>query len=156
MKVQIREAVEKDLPAVLSLCAQLDVEDDQALSVKQARRIFARIKKRYPDCRIYVAVADGEIIGTFTLLFMDHLAHRGAPSGIVEDVVVHTKWQGKGMGKQMMHFAMDRCREKGCYKLVLSSNIKREAAHRFYQSLGFKKHGYSFVVELTRKKAAAS
>ena len=151
VKVEIREATDKDLPAVLSLCAQLDGKSEPELSLEQAQRIFTRIKS-YPDCRIYVAVANGEIVGTFTLLIMDLLAHGGAPSGIVEDVIVDAKWRGKGIGKQMMQFAMDRCREKGCYKLALSSKIKREAAHRFYEALGFKKHGYSFVVEIKRRR----
>ena len=35
----------------------------------------------------------------------------------------------------------------GCYKMALSSNLKREAAHRFYDSLGFGRHGYSFLIE---------
>jgi GNAT superfamily N-acetyltransferase len=59
-------------------------------------------------------------------------------------------------GQQMMQFAMHCCREKGCYKVVLSSNIKREAAHRFYESLGFQKHGYSFIVEPTREDETLS
>ena len=46
----------------------------------------------------------------------------------------------------MMRFALDRCRAKGCYKLALSSNAKRERAHAFYESLGFERHGYSFRV----------
>ena len=79
---------------------------------------------------------------------MDNLGHRGTPSAIVEDVVVDATRQGGGIGRQMMHYALERSREAGCYKLVLSSNLKREAAHRFYDSLGFKRHGYSFLMEL--------
>jgi hypothetical protein len=40
------------------------------------------------------------------------------------------------------------CAEKGCYKACLSSNIKREKAHEFYDGLGFKRHGISFMMEL--------
>ena len=54
--------------------------------------------------------------------------------------------QGRGIGKQMMRFAMDRARAASCYKLALSSNLKRDAAHAFYDSLGFQRHGYSFLV----------
>jgi hypothetical protein len=43
---------------------------------------------------------------------------------------------------------MKYSKEKGCYKMTLSSNLKRESAHAFYDSLGFKKHGFSFLVEL--------
>jgi GNAT superfamily N-acetyltransferase len=61
---------------------------------------------------------------------------------------VHRRWRRRGVGKQMLQFAMEECRRLNCYKLMLSSNRKRRAAHRFYQSLGFQRHGYSFVVPL--------
>ena len=145
--IAIREATSADLPSILTLYAQLDLKGEEHLSVKVARELFTRIQS-YPNYHIYVAMSDGSIVGTFALLIMDNLAHEGTPSGIVEDVVVHGDWQGKGLGKQMMEHAMQKCREAGCYKLVLSSNVSREGAHKFYESLGFKKHGYSFMVEL--------
>lgn len=151
VKVEIREATEKDLPAILSLYAQPDMDNGKVLPIEQAQRIFTRIKN-YPNYRIYVAKADDKIIGTFALLITDNLAHLGAPSGIVEDLVVHPSWQRKGVGKQIMEFARKRCREMGCYKLALSSNLKRKAAHRFYESLGFQKHGYSFTIEPAGEK----
>ena len=93
-------------------------------------------------------MVQGEIVGTFALLIMDNLAHKGTPSGIVEDVAVRSEWQGKGIGKQMMEYAIGQCKEAGCYKMALSSNSIRKNAHRFYESLGFKKHGYSFVLDI--------
>lgn len=153
-KIELREASVKDLSAVLSLYSQPDMDNGQVLPVKQALEVFRRIKS-YPNYKIYVATSEGEIIGTFALLIMDHLGHKGVPSGIVEDVVVKKDWQGKGVGRQMMQYAMDRCKEMGCYKLALSSNIKREAAHLFYESLGFRKHGYSFVVEPAKENESS-
>jgi len=148
VNVQIRAATDADLASILAL--YVEVEDNgRVLSIEQARSILARMKS-YPDYKVYVAMLGRSIVGTFALLIMDNLAHMGAPSGVVEDVVVRTDWRGKGVGKQMMRFAMDRCRERGCYKLALSSNLKREAAHRFYDGLGFQRHGYSFVVELNQ------
>ena len=38
---------------------------------------------------------------------------------------------------------------KRAYKLVLSSNAKRERAHAFYESLGFERHGVSFRLNLS-------
>lgn len=87
------------------------------------------------------------IVGTFALLIMDNLAHQGMPSAIVEDVAVQTTIQGQGIGKLMMKFAMEKSKEAGCYKLVLSSNLKRKEAHAFYESLGFETHGFSFKVQ---------
>jgi GNAT superfamily N-acetyltransferase len=144
--VEIRPARREDLAAILALYADLET-DGQVLDLPAAESIFARMQQ-YPNYTVYVAVAEGQIVGTFELLIMDNLAHMGSPSGIVEDVVVHPAWRGRGIGKQMMHFAMEQCRQAGCYKLALSSNLKREAAHSFYEAMGFQKHGYSFVAFL--------
>jgi GNAT superfamily N-acetyltransferase len=96
---------------------------------------------------MFVAVDDGKNIGTFTLVIMNNLAHFGATSGLIEDVVVKTDWQGQRIGKQMMKCAIEYCRKYVCYKVALSSNLKREKAHHFYESLSFKEHGYSFLLE---------
>ncbi|MBM3135807.1 MAG: GNAT family N-acetyltransferase [Chloroflexi bacterium] len=149
--MEIRPARREDLAAILALYADLET-DGQVLDLPAAESIFARMQQ-YPNYTVYVAVAEGQIVGSFELLIMDNLAHVGAPSGIVEDVVVHPAWRGQGIGKQMMAFALQQCRQAGCYKLALSSNRKREAAHRFYEALGFQKHGYSFVACLERSTA---
>jgi GNAT superfamily N-acetyltransferase len=144
--IEFREASERDLPHILLLYSQPELDDGKVLPLEQAEAVFRRMKS-YPDYRVYVAVYQGEVVGTFELLIMDNLAHMGAPSGVVEDVVVKEEFQGRGIGKQMMRFALDLCSKKGCYKMALSSNLKRDKAHRFYESLGFTKHGYSFSVD---------
>ena len=151
LQVEIRRAAEEDLPAILALYAQPGMDDGNVLSLQEGRRIFARMKN-YPNYRIYAAEAEGSIVGTFALLVMDNLAHLGAPSGILENVMVHPDLHGRGIGAKMVRFAMGRCREANCYKLTLSSNVKRTEAHRFYEKLGFKRHGYSFVIELPHER----
>jgi GNAT superfamily N-acetyltransferase len=145
-ELEIREAGEADLPLVLPLFGQLGMDDGSVLDPAGAKALFEKMR-RYPDYRLYTAVLDGKVLGAFALLIMDNFAHLGAPSGIVEDVVVREGWRGKGIGAAMMRFAMACCREKNCYKMVLSSNRNRADAHRFYRSLGFETHGYSFGVE---------
>lgn len=86
-QIDIREAADADLPEILNLHAQLDLQPSQGLFLEEAQKIWDRIKS-YPDYRIYVATCDGHIIGTFALLVMDNLAHQGVPSAILEDVVV--------------------------------------------------------------------
>jgi len=81
-------------------------------------------------------------------VILDNMAKRGLKSGVVEDVAVHPEHQGQGIGRAMMQHALDQCRLAACYKMTLSSNLKREGAHLFYDSLGFTKHGYSFQIEL--------
>jgi GNAT superfamily N-acetyltransferase len=71
----------------------------------------------------------------------------------VEDVAVAPARQGQGIGKAMMAHALEQSRKAGCYKLALSSNLVRTAAHQFYESLGFERHGYSYVVPSENRSA---
>ena len=142
-----RPAVEPDLPALLQLLAVLDSDGQPPLPLEQARAVFARMAT-YPDYTVWLAEAGGALVGTYSLLVMDNLGHRGAPEGVVENVAVANDHQGRGIGRAMMQHAMAQCRGRACYKLVLSSNVVREDAHRFYETLGFVRHGYSFRVEL--------
>ena len=148
--IEIRPATRNDLSAILALMVDIET-DDQVLDLPAAEAIFERMQS-YPNYIIYVTVAEGKVIGTFSLLIMDNLAHLGAPSGIVEDVVVHSSWRGQGIGKQMMQFAMQQCQKAGCYKMALSSNLRRDRAHKFYDQLGFQRHGYSFIVPMIESK----
>ena len=147
VSISCRAACKEDLPAVLRLYAQAGLDDGKVLPLAEAERSFERIAN-YPDYRIHVALHEDRIVGTFALLIMDNLTHMGAPSAIIEDVAVDPEWQGRGIGKQMMQYAMGLCRDKGCYKAALSSNLKREKAHAFYESLGFERHGYSYRVNI--------
>ena len=148
MDVQIRKAAESDLPAVLRLYAQPGMDNGRVLTTDVAAKILRRMSA-YPEYAVYVATADnGSVVGTFALLVMDNLAHMGAPSAVVEDVCVDERLRGQGIGRAMMHFAMEFARQRGCYKLALSSNVARESAHAFYRSLGFEQHGLSFHVPL--------
>ena len=148
MDIKIRKAAESDLPAVLRLYAQPGMDNERVLTVDAAAKILGRMAS-YPEYAVYVATAnDGSVVGTFALLVMDNLAHMGTPSAVVEDVCVDEQLRGQGIGKAMMHFAMEFARQRGCYKLALSSNASREGAHEFYRTLGFAQHGLSFHVPL--------
>ncbi len=129
--VSCREASKEDIPEVLRLYAQPDLDNGKVLPLSEAERHFEHIAG-YPDYKIYIASCEGQIVGTFALLIMNNLAHMGAPSAVIEDVAVDPEWQGRGVGKLMMKHALQVCSEKGCYKAVLSSNLKRRRAHAFY------------------------
>lgn len=144
-RVVIRKANEKDLPSILMLYSGIEDDNRSILDLDSAKKKLKRIGS-YPNYSIYIAEINGTIVGTFELLIMDNLAHYGKPSAIIEDVVVREKNRRMGIGKAMMKFAMDTCRKEGCYKLVLSSNLRRKDAHKFYKALGFRLHGYSYVV----------
>lgn len=143
----IREATRADLPAIIDLYVRADLETGERIPLSRAEAIFEQMQ-RTPDYHLYVAEVGGALVGTFALLIMVNLGHQGSPSGVVEDVAVAPEHQGAGLGRQMMRYAADLCRARGCYKLVLSSNTRRGGAHQFYERLGFTRHGYSFRLDL--------
>jgi ribosomal protein S18 acetylase RimI-like enzyme len=144
-EILCREATTEDLLQVLGLYSQPSLDDGEVLPLPEAVRIFERMAG-YPDYKVYVAAREGTIVGTFAFLIMDNLAHRGAPSAVIEDVAVDPQGQARGVGKAMMQHAFKLAAEKGCYKVTLSSNLKRERAHAFYEALGFERYGYCFRV----------
>jgi len=156
MNLMVREATEDDLPAVLALYAQPAMDNGKVLTLPEAKALWAQFRQ-YPSYRLWVACeaapdaspdaqSGGQVVGSYALLVMHNLAHQGTPSAIVEDVVVHAERHSQGIGQFMMQHAQQQARLAGCYKLVLSSNQKRERAHAFYESLGFQRHGFSFVI----------
>src|SRR5712691_11111996 len=124
-EVVIREAGDDDLCAILHAYSSAGIDGGQSFTVEEAREHFARFRA-YPNYRVFVAVADGAVAGTYALLILDNRAKRGARSGIVEDVAVLPERQRRGIGRAMMEHAREQCRAHGCYKLALSSNLSRE------------------------------
>jgi GNAT superfamily N-acetyltransferase len=146
--LRIREARIQDIPEILRLLRVLDTEAEMSFS--EAEDIFARMEA-YPHYRCYMAVEDDKPIGIFCMIICDNLGHAGQKFAVVENVVVDPSCQGQGVGKVLMEAAMDEAARHGCYKLMLSSNEKRTDAHRFYDHLGFTRHGISFLVEVKNR-----
>jgi len=152
-EVKIRQATQNDASAILKLYAQPDYDNGRVLSQEGAKAIILNAE-RYPFYKFYLAERQGLALGTYALLVMENIGHMGSPSAIVESVAVAPEAQGMGIGKALMDHALAIAAEQGCYKLALSSNLKRAAAHAFYDRLGFQRHGVSFVVPLAGKAGA--
>ena len=148
MTLAIRPGTLDDLPQVLDIYNYSGLEHGAVLTLTDIETWFAQIQQ-YPSYTLWVACMAERIVGTFALLIMDNLVHLGSPSGIVEAVGVAPDLQGQGIGRQMMEVAMTQCCSAGCYKLTISTNLRRKTAHTFYESLGFEKHGYSYRIAIS-------
>jgi GNAT superfamily N-acetyltransferase len=145
--LSIRPATEQDIPAILTLYRDAGIEGEIGFTVDEAIAQFA-VLNTYPYFKLFVAMVGERMAGTYELVILDNMAKRGRRSGLVEAVAVHPQHQGQDIGRAMMHHALEQCSLADCYKMALSSNLKREQAHLFYDSLGFTRHGYSFQIEL--------
>lgn len=86
---------------------------------------------------LVVAELDGDVIGTLQLTFTPSISFQGSRRCTVESVRVDTKLRGKGIGREMMLWAIERAKQKGCVSMQLTTNSERKDAHRFYENLGF-------------------
>ena len=88
------------------------------------------------NCHLYV-IQDGEhIVGCATLCIFH------SPTGTkasIEDVVVSSSYRGQHLGKQLMEYVLEQAKAFAPIELHLTSNPKRVAANKLYQSIGFQK-----------------
>jgi GNAT superfamily N-acetyltransferase len=90
-----------------------------------------------PRNELIVADDDGAVVGTCQLTFTPSLSRRGAERMTIEAVRVRSDTRGRGIGRAMMAWALDRARERGCGLAQLTTDKRRTDAQRFYVSLGF-------------------
>jgi ribosomal protein S18 acetylase RimI-like enzyme len=64
-------------------------------------------------------------------------------------VVVDRAFRGRGHGERLVRHCIALAHNHGVRKLQLTSNVRRAAAHRFYERLGFEAthRGYSLLFE---------
>jgi GNAT superfamily N-acetyltransferase len=86
---------------------------------------------------VLVAERGGEVIGVCQLIVFRHLQAGGGLCAEIESVHVHPDHRGSGVGTSLVREAVARARALGCYRVQLTSNARREDAHRFYERLGF-------------------
>lgn len=85
---------------------------------------------------LFIAEENNEILGTLSLVFYK------IPTGNkvwIEDVVVDKATRGKGIGKELIEFAIEYAKNKNVKNINLTSSPERVAANKLYQKLGFMK-----------------
>lgn len=137
----IREAITADLPHLLAMLQDdhlgqgRETADSNLTAYKTA---FASILSD-PNNRIYVAELDDTIVGTFQFITIASLSYQGGTRCQIESVRTVGNLRGRGIGKQMMQWAIAQARAEGCVLIQLSTHKSRTRAHSFYENLGFEK-----------------
>ena len=90
-----------------------------------------------PNQVFVVFESEGVIIGCLQLSFIPELSQQGAWRGQIESVRISSERRGAGLGQEMISWAIDTCRERGCQIIQLTSDKARKDAAEFYRALGF-------------------
>jgi GNAT superfamily N-acetyltransferase len=147
-----RRATAADLPAIVALLdddVQSRGREDPSLPLDpRYLTAFAEIDGN-PDQLLVVAEQDGAVVGSMQLTFIPGIAFRGAWRMQIEAVRIAGAVRGQGLGAEMIAWAVDQARARGCEMVQLTSMATRTDAHRFYERLGFVKSHVGMKLKLT-------
>ena len=132
-EIEIREIRENDLEnGFLETLDFLRKVSD--LDKNKAKEILEKIKQNSNQI-IQVAIDDKKIVGCITLLIEQKFIHDGGLVGHIEDVVVRTDYERKGIGMKLVTSMLEYAKRKNCYKKILDC---KDDVKQFYERIGFK------------------
>lgn len=141
MNLIFRTATQADLPEIVRMLA------DDFLGAQRERyenplpesylKAFAEIEADKNN-ELIVAESGGAIVGTLQLTFTPSISFQGGRRATVESVRVDEPFRGRGIGRELMLYAIERARAANCVSMQLTTNADRPDAHRFYENLGFR------------------
>jgi ribosomal protein S18 acetylase RimI-like enzyme len=139
--ITIRRAGRDDVGSIVAMladdrlgAARERLEDPLPLSYFRA---FEAVD-RDPNIQLVVAQdGDGAIVGCLQLCILPGLSSQGASLGLLEDVRVASHCRSRGLGEQLVQWAVGEARARGCKLVELLTHHTRVDAQRFYERLGF-------------------
>jgi ribosomal protein S18 acetylase RimI-like enzyme len=138
--VSIRPARREDVASIVAMLAddhlgraRERVEDPLPASYYDA---FARVE-RDPNLTLVVAESAGRVVGCLQLAILPGISSQGGVRGLLEDVRVASDCRSRGIGEQLVQWAIAEAKARGCNLVELLTHQTRVDAQRFYKRLGF-------------------
>lgn len=138
--ISIRRARREDVAAIVAMLAddhlgraRERVEDPLPASYYDA---FVQIE-RDPNLTLVVAESEGRVVGCLQLAILPGISSQGGSRGLLEDVRVASDCRSRGIGEQLVQWAIAQAKARGCNLVELLTHASRVDAQRFYKRLGF-------------------
>ena len=95
---------------------------------------LSQLSEKYSlNADFYVLEIDGNAAGIIAFYANDTVAK----TGFISMIVVHSSFQGFGIGSILMDLAISVCKLRGMTKLRLEVNVNNKKAMRLYERNGF-------------------
>jgi GNAT superfamily N-acetyltransferase len=136
-KPVIEQATIDDLPEMVELLYDLFGQEGDFVPdrVKQERGL--RLILEQPNRgRIFVYRWNDRIIGMVNLLFTISTAEGGFVV-LLEDVIVHQEYRGRGVGTQLLGHVIEYAKKKEFLRVTLLTDRLNEEGQSFFAKLGF-------------------
>jgi ribosomal protein S18 acetylase RimI-like enzyme len=102
--------------------------------------------ERAANLQLVVAEEAGRVVGCLQLCLLPGLSSQGATRALVEDVRVASDRRGRGIGEQLLQWAIAEARAKRAALIELLTHESRVDAQRFYERLGFSRSHVGMVI----------
>ena len=148
----LRRARRDDLATLIEMLAAdaLRRNDDSVAPEFRGRYdvAFDAIDRDPAHTLVVVDDENGNVVGTMQLTLIPGLARGGATRLQIEAVRVAESTRGLGLGTAMIRWAIEDARSRGAALVQLTSDARRDDAHRFYERLGFEASHVGFKLFL--------
>jgi predicted GNAT family acetyltransferase len=129
MEFVIREITDTDFDGLQELYLLLH-EEKKLEKTDMIKEIWNEILQNR-NYHILVGVLDGKIISSVTIVIIPNLTRSAKPYALIENVITHSSYRGKGYATALMHKACGIAQESGCYKVMLLTGSKAESTLHF-------------------------
>lgn len=136
----VRALIEDDLDALLTLYSHLHATDAPLPAREEIERVW-RAALTLPGSRYYGAFDGPLLVAACAITVVPNLTRGCRPYAVIENVVTHRDHRRRGHGRAVLTAAMDFAWMQRCYKILLLTGRKDEKVWRFYEGLGFDRHG---------------
>jgi GNAT superfamily N-acetyltransferase len=135
--VVIEPATEADLDELSEMLGGLfsqegDFRPDKEKQLRGLRLIFEQPSRG----RVFVLRQNGAIVGMINLLFTISTAEGGFVI-LLEDLVIHQQYQGKGYGSKLLQHAIDFAKQKNFLRITLLTDRPENLAQEFFRHHDF-------------------
>lgn len=144
MNIRIRRVRQEDIGFIYEMICDLE---HQRLNRREFNAVF-RANLQNPDVHYLIAFNNDTPVG-FGSLHIQRLLHHAGAVGEVQELYTSPDVRGLGIGKQLLAALRRIAVKKKCKNLEVTSNRRREAAHRFYVREGMQQSHFKFVEELS-------
>jgi GNAT superfamily N-acetyltransferase len=135
--VIIEPATEADLDELSELVGELFAQESDFRPNKEKQLRGLRLIFEQPNRgRVFVLRRDGAIVGMINLLFTISTAEGGFVV-LLEDLVIHTQYQGQGYGSKLLNHAIEFARQKNFLRITLLTDRPENVAQEFFRRHGF-------------------
>jgi ribosomal protein S18 acetylase RimI-like enzyme len=139
-----------DAAALAQLMCELGYETSAAEMRQRLESILSDTR-----CRTFIAEIENQICGMVGTVA--HVSHEhNDPSGKIIALVVSKNQRRSGIGRALVAAAEKDFANHGITRVSLTTRFSREAAHQFYESLGYIRTGFRFAKDLPTVAPRAS